>query len=287
MLNSILYGLFLMVFYLVKIFPDGYRIGKGLGNIIYWILKERREITINNLKKVYGDKLTDKEITSLCKDVYHHMGITLIEFIKLDSLKKKDMESLVDIEGLEYLEEAYALGKGVIIYSAHFGNWEWLASVISLLGYPFNAIARTQDNPYFDKKINEIRTSKGTNIIPRGMAVRKAIKALRRGEILFILGDQNARKDGWLMDFFGQPALTYPGVVQLACRTGAIVLPAYLIRKEPGKFLLKIYPYHELPQDASEKEQKELLKKLTENMEDVIYKYPEQWLWLHRRWDLG
>ena len=287
MLYLFLYGLFLIIFYLVKIFPDGYLIGKGLGNLIYWLLKDRREITINNLKLVYGDKLTEREILSLCKEIYQQLGITLVEFTKLDNLKKDDFPSLVDIEGLEYLKEAYALGKGVIVYSAHFGNWEWLASIISLLGYPFNAIARTQDNPYFDRKINEIRSAKGVKIIPRGMAVRKAIKALRRGELLLVLGDQNARKDGWLMDFFGHPALTYPGAVQLAERTGAVVLPAYLIRKEPGKFLLKIYPSHEIEQDAGEKEQRELLKLLTDTMEDIIDKYPEQWLWLHRRWDLG
>lgn len=287
MLYLFLYGLFLIIFYLVKIFPDGYLIGKGLGNLIYWLLKDRREITINNLKLVYGDKLTEREILSLCKEIYQQLGITLVEFTKLDNLKKDDFPSLVDIEGLEYLKEAYALGKGVIVYSAHFGNWEWLASIISLLGYPFNAIARTQDNPYFDRKINEIRSAKGVNIIPRGMAVRKAIKALRRGELLLVLGDQNGRKDGWLMDFFGHPALTYPGAVQLAERTGAVVLPAYLIRKEPGKFLLKIYPYHEIEQDAGEKEQRELLKLLTGTTEDIIDKYPEQWLWLHRRWDLG
>ncbi len=287
MLNLILYAFFLVIFYLVKIFPNGYLIGKGVGNLIYWLLKDRREITINNLKLVYGDKLSEREIYSLCKEVYQQLGITLVEFVKLDNLKKEDFTSLVDIDGLEYLEEAYGLGRGVVVYSAHFGNWEWLASVLALLGYPLNAIARTQDNPYFDRKINEIRTAKGVNIIPRGMAVRKAIKALRKGEMLIVLGDQNARKDGWLMDFFGFPALTYPGAVQLAERTGAVVLPAFLIRKEPGKFLLKIYPYYQIEQGAEEKEQRELLKQLTGIMEDIIYKYPEQWLWLHRRWDLG
>ena len=118
------------------------------------------------------------------------------------------------------------------------------------------------------------------------MSVRQAITALKRGTLL-ILGDQNGRKDGWLIDFFGKPASTYPGAVQLAQRTGAVVVPAYLIRKEPGKFLLKIYPYYDIPREATRDEQKDYLVQLTENMEEVIRQYPEQWLWLHRRWDLS
>lgn len=287
MLDLILYCIFLMIYYFIRIIPNGYFIGRGLGILVYKLLKDRRKITIDNLKIVFGDELSDKEIIALCKETYQQLGITLIEFIKLKKIKKEDIDTLIDVEGLEYLQEAYETGRGVIVYSAHFGNWEWLGSIISLLGYPFNAIARAQNNPYFDKKINEIRSSKGVNIIPRGMSVRKALRALRRGEILYILGDQNARGNGWLMDFFGQPALTYPGAVQLANRTGAVVLPVYLIRKEPGKFVLKVYPYYELPQKADEKDEKELLGKLTRTMENVVYKYPEQWLWLHRRWDLG
>lgn len=287
MLDLILYFFFMIIYFLINIIPGGYLLGRGLGILIYRLLKDRREMTINNLRIAFGDELSDREITALCKEVYRQLGITLIEFIKLKKLQKEDIGKLIELEGVEHLEEAYARGRGVIIYSAHFGNWEWLGSAISLAGYPVNAIARTQNNRYFDKKINEIRTSKGVNIIPRGMSVRRAITALRKGEILFILGDQNGRKNGWIIDFFGKPASTYPGAVQLAQRTGALVLPAYLIRKEPGSFKLKFFPYYDIPHGASEDEQRDYLIKLTENMEEVIRQYPEQWLWLHRRWDLS
>ncbi|HHU93142.1 MAG TPA: lysophospholipid acyltransferase family protein [Halanaerobiaceae bacterium] len=287
MLDLVLYSFFLVIYFLINIFPRGYLLGRGLGKLIYGLLKDRREVTIDNLKMVYGEELSAEELTGLCKEVYCQLGITLIEFMKLKKLKKEDLAKVIEVEGAEYLKEAYETGRGVIVYSAHFGNWEWLASILSLQGYPLNAIARTQNNPYFDKKINEIRTSKGVKIIPRGMSVRQAITALKRGELLLILGDQNGRKDGWLIDFFGKPASTYPGAVQLAQRTGAVVVPAYLIRKEPGKFLLKIYPYYDIPREATRDEQKDYLVQLTENMEEVIRQYPEQWLWLHRRWDLS
>lgn len=287
MLDLILYCFFKIIFFLINVIPNSYFLGRWLGILIYKLLKDRRKITIDNLKMVFGDKLSDNEIIALCREVYCQVGITLIEFMKLKKLKKEDLDKLIEVEGAEYLRAAHETGRGVIVYSAHFGNWEWLGSIISLKGYPLNAIARTQNNPYFDKKINEIRSSKGVKIIPRGMSVRKAITALKRGEFLFILGDQNGRKNGWVIDFFGKPASTYPGVVQLAQRTGAVVLPTYLIRKEPGKFLLKVYPHIEIPSDANKDEQRDYLIKLTENMETVIRQYPEQWLWLHSRWDFS
>ena len=161
MLDLILYFFFMIIYFLINIIPGGYRLGRGLGILIYRLLKDRREMTINNLRMAFGDELSDREITALCKEVYRQLGITLIEFIKLKKLQKEDIGKLIELEGVEHLEEAYARGRGVIIYSAHFGNWEWLGSAISLAGYPVNAIARTQNNRYFDKKINEIRTSKG------------------------------------------------------------------------------------------------------------------------------
>lgn len=287
MLDVILYLIFRVIYYIINFMPDKvrYLLGKALGYFVYYAIRSRREITLKNLKNAFKDSYTDSEITALCKKVYRQMGLTMVEFMILTNLTKEELLPMVDIEGQEYLEEAYKRGQGIILYTAHFGNWEWLVSILPQLGYPVNAIARTQDNPYFDNIINEIRTSKGVNIIPRGMSVRQAFKALKQGELLFILGDQNARNHGWAVDFFGRTASVFPGAVQLASRTGAVILPVYLIRKDWGKHCLKFYPPAKIRKGAGEEEQRQLLIKLNKDMEKVITEHPEQWLWMHRRWN--
>ncbi|MTI59134.1 MAG: lysophospholipid acyltransferase family protein [Firmicutes bacterium] len=286
MKEPVLFSLFMVFYYIIYFVPDkiDYYIGIGLGKLIYFLLKSRREVTLANLRRALGSNYSEEGLVSLCKKVYQQMGLTFVEFIMTDNLGKDLIESSIEIEGLNYLKEAYQQGKGVIVYTAHFGNWERLGSVISQLGYPVNAIARTQDNVYFDRKINKIRSSQGINIIPKGISVRKVYKVLKGGELLFILGDQNARKKGWQIDFFGIPASTYPGVVQLARRTGSVILPAFLLREEWGKHRLVIKKPYSISKDASKDAQQELLQELTGVIEAEIRKKPAQWFWPHRRW---
>ncbi len=284
MKDRLLFIVFSIIYYIINIIPDKIRkyLGLGLGNFIYYLLKSRREISKENLKKAFIDKYNEEELKCLNKKIFQQMGLTMIEFMLLGD---DNIADIIDIEGLNYLDEAYKKGQGVIVYSAHFGNWEWLVSTISEMGYPVNAIARKQDNMYFDQKINDIRSSKGVNIIPKGISVRQAFKALRNGEILFILGDQNARSHGWCLDFFSHPASVFPGAVQLASRTGALIVQAYLIREEWGKHNLEFYPSYDIGKGADEEEQRELLKELNKNMEKIITDHPDQWLWMHRRWN--
>lgn len=286
MKDIILYILFQISYYLIRLMPNKFRYYSGieLGLLIYHLVKSRREITINNLKRALGDKYSDRELIELGKEAYRQMGLLMVEFIMLRDLKKEDLSSLIEIENEQYLKEAYQQGRGVIIYTAHLGNWEWLGAVISLLGYPLNATARTQKNSFFDKKINEIRKSIGAKMIPLGMSIRQAFKVLKQGELLYINGDQSARKHGWIMDFFDIPTSVYPGTVQLACRTGALILPAYLIRKEWGKHQLRFYSPLEIRKDADEEEQYKLLNRLTSITEEIIREHPEQWFWMHERW---
>lgn len=286
MKEPVLFSVFMVFYYIICFVPNkiDYYIGINLGKFIYFLLKSRRKVTLTNLRRAFGNNYSEEDLVSMCKKVYQQMGLTFVEFIMTGNLNKGLIESSVEIEGLNYLKEAYGQGKGVIVYTAHFGNWEWLGSVISQLGYPVNAIARTQDNVYFDRKINKIRCSQGINIIPKGISVRKVYKVLKAGELLFILGDQNARKKGWKIDFFGIPASTYSGVVQLACRTGSVILPAFLLREEWGSYRLIIKKPYSISKEAPKGEQWELLQELTRVVEEEIRKEPTQWFWPHRRW---
>ncbi len=283
--NFILYAIFRLIFFLTNILPERGRVflGKCLGNLVYKLVKSRRKVTKNNLKLAYPD-LTEGELEEITKKVFINMGLMLIEFIFLEKLNIENFRNYCRVEGEDYLKQAYKRGKGVIIYGAHFGNWEWMAAFVSLLGYPLGAIAARQHNSFFDKKINEIRENKGIEIIPEGISVRRGYKNLKKGKCLYILGDQDAREHGWKINFLGQPASTYPGAVQLARRMGAAIVPTFLIRKAPFKHHLLFKKPVTVSDDISGEEQKVVLQQLINTTEEIINKYPEQWFWLHKRW---
>ena len=284
-INIFLYLLYQIFSFTTRIIPDRlrYLIGITLGNLVFYGIKKRREIGINNLKMAFPE-LSDQAARELIKKSCHHLGLNLVEFTMLSYLKKEDLLNNVQIENKDILDQALAGGQGIIIYSAHFGNWELVGVNLALQGYPLSGLARTQNNPYFDNRINQLRELAGIRLIPLGMSVREAFKVLRNRKILYILGDQHAGTKGWTVKFFGRVTSTYPGAVQLAVRTGAVILPAYIIREGWRRHRIKIFQPYAIKKSATEKEQHRLLQELTSLSEKVIREYPEQWLWLHRRW---
>ena len=286
MKNLFLYLLFQFFSAFVLVLPDKlrYYLGKAFGKFAYYITPDRRELVFNNLKKAFKDKYSEEELGNMTKEVYYNTGLILVEFILLKKLHKNNLKDFIEIKGEENLRKAYEKNKGVIIYGAHFGNWELMGSAISLLGYPLNAIAQEQENSYFNKKINEIRREKGVKIIPRGISVREVYQSLKKGECVFILGDQDARSRGWKMNFFDRPSSTFPGAVQLASRIGAIIVPTFLVRKGWRKYELTFYPPREVGEKANKEEKKQILQNLVDLTEEIIREYPTQWFWLHRRW---
>lgn len=285
MKDLLVYIIFRIFVFIVKILPHKlkYIMGNLFGKIAYYLTKSRRKIARENLLKAFGGELRKSEIESIIKQVYKNLGLILVEFVLLLKIKKNNLNKFVDIDGIEYLDEVYEQNNGVIIYSAHFGNWEWLAALISLMGYPLNAIAQEQHNMYFNNFINKVRESKGINIIPLGVSVRKAYRKLQEGECVYILGDQDARHHGWNIEFFGRSASTFPGAVQLSQKTGAAILPAFLIREEWGSYRLEFKKPHWV-NSSSKEEQKLALQKITDIVESQIREYKDQWFWIHKRW---
>jgi len=286
MKNLLIYFLFKTFTFLVNILPRKLQkyLGEGFGKFAYFVTKNRRKVAKKNLKIAFGDKLSERERNELIKKVYKNIGFMLVEFILLKKIDKSNFKEFVKIEGYENLKKAFEKDKGIIIYGAHFGNWEWLGVFISLLGFPLNAIVQEQHNPYFDDYINGLRRSKGVNIIKLGVSIRKAYSKLKKGECVFILGDQDARDRGWKLKFFGKSASTYPGVIQLAERTGALIVPSFLIRNDFADHKLVFYPARKVETGLSQKEKNEKLQKLNNLTEKVITENKEQWFWVHKRW---
>ncbi|MFP4198493.1 MAG: lysophospholipid acyltransferase family protein [Halanaerobium sp.] len=260
--------------------------GKYLGSLIaflaYLMTPERREHSRLNLMQALN--LSKKESKKMIKKVYRNLGYDFAEFLMEDNFSESDIDLMVEFEGLDYLEQALAEEKGVILYTAHLGNWELLGAVLALKGYKINSIAREQNNSLFDQKINQIRRGIGIGIIPKGLAVRQVFKKLKDNQIVAILGDQDARESGWKLKFFGRDASTYAGAVQFAQRTGAPIVPLFFHRKGWLEHKLKAYPARKIKQNASEAELKSELQSLLELTEEEIKKEPADWMWLHKRW---
>lgn len=280
-ISIILYNIFR--FSLNKL-PDkaGRYLAKIISFLAYFITPARREHSRLNLKKALN--LSEKESKKMIKEVYDNLGYNFAEFLLEDSFNLKDIEKMVEFNGLENLDQALKEKNGVIIYTAHLGNWELLGAVLALKNYPINSIAREQNNSLFDQKINQIRKNIGVGIIPKGLAVRKAFKKLKDNQIVAILGDQDARSSGWKLNFFERDASTYAGAVQFAKRTGAPIVPVFLHRQGWLKHKLQVYPARKINKDASKEELKLQLQSLVDLTEKEIKKNPADWMWLHKRW---
>ncbi len=211
--------------YLVLILPDRWRpkVGVFLGKVLLKTVKSYSTVARKNMELVLKDEYTPEEIEQLIEANFTHMGMVIVEFMLSKRLNQKNFRQYagLTVEGEEFLKEAHSRGKGVIIYTAHLGNWEWLGAMVSFLGYPLTAIVQRQHNKSFDRSINKLRRSKGVRILyTRKMSQRDAYLALKNNECLYLLGEQYPLSNGWPVTFFGQSTYAFSGVVRFAQKTG-------------------------------------------------------------------
>ncbi|WP_408955146.1 lysophospholipid acyltransferase family protein [Natroniella sp. ANB-PHB2] len=258
-------------------------LAKLVGSLAFHLAKRRRELAVKNIKLAFD--YSTKEAEELTKDVFQDLTVKFVEILGLESWTENDFEQKIEVEGMEYLKEAYQQQQGVILFTGHFGNWELLGIYLTILGYPMNAIARMYQNPKINQEILQIREERGANVYDKkGRGVKKAFRSLLKKECLLILGDQDAHSKGEFVEFFSRLASTPKGPVVLAQKTGALVLPVYLVREGLNQYRLMIEPPLKVAKDATAQEQKAKLQQLTSSLERKVREYPKQWLWLHRRW---
>ena len=230
-----------------------------------------------------------EEKSRLTEAISRHFSSIFIEIIYL--FVKKHPEKILkplEIVHRDYLEQALAKKKGVVLFSAHFGNWELVPFILSReLGQKINSVARKMDNPLVDKKVREFREYMGSCLINKTNAIRNILKSLENNEILFILIDQNTiEREAVFVDFFGKKASAVASVSQLHLRRNIPIVPVF-IHYEPDKIVLEFQPEVEDP-DAGNGKSTEALTRLTQKcttlIEEKIKQYPEQWFWFHNRW---
>jgi KDO2-lipid IV(A) lauroyltransferase len=272
---------------LPRVFPlrTSIKLGGGLGILAFDVARIRRRVVLENLDRAFGDTLDAGAKIRIGRASYVNFAKSIIEFASLGRLKREDYPRIVRFEGLENLKDPIARGHGVIAVTGHFGSWELLGGGVASLGLPVDFLVGEQSNGLVNDLMNDLRRSAGIGIIERGAAARGVFDALKKGRIVAILTDQDARKAGIFVDFLGTPASTFQGPAQFACRTGSPLVCCAMVRRanETHDAILfpPIYPKAGADRDA---EVLRLTREHTKILEDCVRRYPEQYFWAHRRW---
>lgn len=257
--------------------------GALLGRTAFHLLRLRRRVAMDNLRLALGDDHDEKALRRIAARCYAQFGRSYMEYFGLPAIRRRRVMDRLDFSGLEHLGAARAGGRGVLFLSSHFGNWELLALAIQSRGVELHLLVGDLSNPAVDAAMNGLRRGLGFHIDRRGMGLRAVIKTLRRGNGVGFQGDQEARWHGINVPFFGRESLTHPGAAFLSLKTGAPILPCYLLR-EGGRFravfAAPLWPEGE----ASEANVMALTARHTAVTEAVIRRHPDHWFWLHKRW---
>jgi KDO2-lipid IV(A) lauroyltransferase len=270
--------------------PDaaGLRFGASLGRAWARVGAPRTRDARVNLRIAFPE-WSDAERERVLVASFENLGRSLVELAWVGRRDPALLAARVRVEGREHLELARAgsASGGVIVLSGHFGSWEMFAAAMSAQGLPITVVHRARDDGGLDAVVMERRELGGAHYLPRGSAALGVIKALRRGALLALLADQNARAvDGVFVPFFGRLACASAGPVRLAMSTGAPVLPAFLHRdvRDPSRHVVRIHPPLELAPGDDDAALAENARRIARALEDEIRAAPEQWAWLHRRW---
>ena len=261
------------------------RLGAGVGDLVYRSVKRRRQIALSNLSMTLGNEKGDEELRQIARRSFQNMGKTLVEFLSSPRYGLECLLNWVRIEGVENFRRAMAAGRGVVVVSGHFGNWEIIFHAIVSLDDHILTVAQQFKYDRLDKLVNSYRTRYGGEVVEKKMAVKRSLRSLKQGRCVAIMADQDAGASGVFVDFFGIPASTPRGPVMFALRTGAPILSIFNIRQDDDSHLITISEPLELEISGDpEKDVTVNTAKFVRQLERLVRTYPCQWLWMHNRW---
>jgi len=260
-------------------------IASGLGACAFYILPRYRKLTIDNLKSAFGSEKSQAEIEGVALGVFKNLGKNAVELVNLPKFNKARMDTFVRFRNRDRLDKAYERGRGIVLLTAHFGSWELMAAALRENGYPGVTIGRRIYFHKYDDFLNKLRKSRDVEVIYRDESPRKMLKTLKKNWIVGIVADQDVDSvDGVFVDFFGRKAYTPSGPVVLARASGAVLLPVFIIREGDWHTIAIDNPID--LRDTGDKEADLIYntQKWSNVVESYIRKYPDQWVWMHRRW---
>jgi KDO2-lipid IV(A) lauroyltransferase len=261
--------------------------GAFLGGVAYQRLKREREKAGKNFTLAFGNLYTDQQKSEILQRSFENLGKSLIEVLKFRQINASNIDQFVTLEGEENLKKAFSKQKGIVFVTAHFGNWELMGITLSIKGYRTNVIAAPLYDSRLDRIMNQFRLIHGVETITRGgeKGARKILSALKKNQILGLLIDQDIDAEGVFVDFFNRKAFTPSGAASLALKSGAAVILGFIHREEDNRHRIifkgpvELIRRGELAQDIHDN-----TALFTKAIEENIRKHPDQWVWMHNRW---
>ena len=261
-------------------------VGAAIGAITFHTLGRLRRVGVRNLTLAFPEK-TAEEREVILRHTYRNLGYLLAEFCLMPGYTAESASRFIRYEGLENYQRAQEKGKGVLVLTGHLGAWELSSFYHSLMGRPMGMVIRRLDNPLVDTFVNRIRCLHGNRVIHKDDFARGLIASMRAGETVGILMDTNMTPpQGVFVPFFGITACTASGMARVAAKTGAAVVPGFLLWEErEQRYVLRFGQELEVVQtEDAEGDALANTATFTAAIEGYVRGYPEQWLWMHRRW---
>lgn len=260
--------------------PLAHRLARLYARLLDLALPRLRRAGLRNLAMALPDLGAARHAETI-DGVFRSIARVLVAFAKFPAIRGDNVKQWIRCEGGEHVDEALRQGRGVLFATAHFGNWELSAYAHALLAAPMHVVVRPLDNPLIDSLVERRRRMSGNRMIGKKEYARQILKALAANEAVGILVDQNASADaGVFVDFFGVKACAGAGFAKLAAHSGAAVIPGFALWSEQERrYVLRFYPPLAMTGDAARDTQA-----VQSQLEEAIRQYPDQWLWIHRRW---
>jgi KDO2-lipid IV(A) lauroyltransferase len=260
-------------------------LGRTLGDVMMAATPGRRRRALSNLELAFGPALEPAARRRLCRRVFRHFGRTLVETMRLPRMVAQGLDRWVEHDGWHHLEAATAGGRGAILFTGHYGNWELMGLAQAARGIPVDVVGRPPGDPFLARRLQRTRELTGNRSISKYDAVRPMLRSLREGRCIGLVIDQNVGGGkGVFVDFFDRPASTTPALAVLALKTGLPVLPAF---DEPinGRHRVVYGPPLEIRRTGDkERDILDLTARATAVIEEKVRRRPEIWLWMHNRW---
>jgi KDO2-lipid IV(A) lauroyltransferase len=286
-LHVVEYIFFLTAGFIIRLIPLRcvHRTGFILARIFYPFLKSRKDVALKNLRNAFPD-MDESTRRQIAFRSFQNISATFAELLWHKKFTKESIKQRVQIENFELLKQLQRKNKGIIFLSSHFGSWELAAQAIAVYAdSPMYVVAKQQSNLLIDRLITKWREQFGIKIILMGLGIREMLKALHQGGIIGLVADQSAPKESVAVKFFGRDVPTFEGPAVFCLKTGAPIILGCTVRQKDGNYTMRLtqVPSEDLTDDSDENIL-ELTQRQVRMTEDIIRQYPDQWMWMHKRW---
>jgi KDO2-lipid IV(A) lauroyltransferase len=280
------YGVVLAMRAVVSVLPDGLTrsLGSAIGLAFYLLDPAHRRLAVAQIRAAFPVR-SEAECRAIARATFAHFGRLLTVVLRFSTLGPDEIRRRIEVEGEERVHDALANGRGVLMFTGHFGYWELQGLAHPLVLPPLAVLARPIDNSYLHAFLERTRQATGNRVIYRQGALRKVLRVLEANGCVAILIDQHIQPaNAVTVDFFNRPASTTNALAMLALRTGSPLLPIFALPLPDGRFRLVYEHPVPLPPADSPDPIRELTQRCTDVLEMYVRRHPHLWLWMHRRW---